>query len=87
MAAANHIPKLLKISENTKMSIVLFGDDKEFMKSLYFDRTYFNNVYIPDLSARLEDFALAQQFCDSFLSEFCHSSSATCGTECIANGV
>ncbi|KAL3088890.1 hypothetical protein niasHS_009182 [Heterodera schachtii] len=59
--------KYIKKLNNTPISVVLMGKEKDFFKSLTINRTLFANVYLPKSMPRANDLAFATTACDSLL--------------------
>jgi len=59
--------KLLERLNPEDIVLGIFGDDKNFMKSLSFSHIPFGKVYGPSERIRMDDFCLASRHCDTFI--------------------
>ncbi|KAL3079143.1 hypothetical protein niasHT_036196 [Heterodera trifolii] len=58
---------LKKTFNNTSISVVLMGKEKDFLKDLTINQKLFSKVYLPKSMPRANDFAFASTACDSLL--------------------
>ncbi|KAI1697036.1 galactoside 2-alpha-L-fucosyltransferase [Ditylenchus destructor] len=55
------------LAQFRNVSVVMLGEDKEFLLSINYNETLIPQVYIPHMMFRGEDMAFATLFCDSLL--------------------